>query len=77
MLGKGAEARPLLQATLNGFERLGLPDGTGWCHDHLGWAALLEGDCDRARDHKVTRRSLSTPTGSNHCAAVWLASLAA
>jgi non-specific serine/threonine protein kinase len=51
LLGKGAEARPLLQAGLSGFERLDLPDGIGWCHDHLGWAALIEGDCDQARSH--------------------------
>jgi len=37
--GKGADARPLLEAALAGFERLGLPDGVGWCHNHLGWAA--------------------------------------
>ncbi|HKS53454.1 MAG TPA: tetratricopeptide repeat protein [Pseudonocardiaceae bacterium] len=49
--GKGAEARPLLQAALSGFERLDLPDGIGWCHDHLGWAALMEGEYDRARDY--------------------------
>jgi predicted ATPase/class 3 adenylate cyclase len=51
LLGRGAEARPFLQAALSGFEHLGLPDGIGWCHDHLGWAALIEGEYDRARDH--------------------------
>jgi predicted ATPase len=65
LLGKGAEARPLLQAALNGFERLGLPDGIGWCHDHLGWAALIEGDCDRARDHfeQAVKVARSDPLG--------------
>ncbi|HVE45848.1 MAG TPA: tetratricopeptide repeat protein [Acidimicrobiales bacterium] len=49
--GRGAEARPFLEAALAGFERLGLPDGVGWCHDHLGWAAVVDGQYDRARDH--------------------------
>jgi non-specific serine/threonine protein kinase len=49
--GRGAEARPFLEAALAEFERLGLPDGIGWCHDHLGWAAVVDGHYDRARDH--------------------------
>jgi tetratricopeptide (TPR) repeat protein len=49
--GKGAEARRFFEEALAGYERLGLPDGVGWCHDHLGWAALVDGEYDRARDH--------------------------
>lgn len=49
--GGGAEARPFLEAALAGFERLGLPDGVGWCHDHLGWTTVVDGQYDRARHH--------------------------
>jgi tetratricopeptide (TPR) repeat protein len=49
--GKGAQARPFFDAALAVFERMGLPDGVGWCHDHLGWAALVDGLYDQARDH--------------------------
>lgn len=63
--GKGAEARPLLEAALAGFERLGLPDGVGWCHDHLGWAGVVDGEYDRARDHfeRAVEVARSDPLG--------------
>lgn len=49
--GKGAQARALFHALLTDGERLGLPDGVAWCHDHLGWAALVEGDYHQAQSH--------------------------
>ncbi|MGH9037804.1 MAG: ATP-binding protein, partial [Acidimicrobiia bacterium] len=49
--GKTAEARPLFESSLVIYERLGFSDGVGWCHDHLGWAAIAERDYDRARTH--------------------------
>ncbi|MGH3785173.1 MAG: AfsR/SARP family transcriptional regulator [Pseudonocardiaceae bacterium] len=63
--GKGAEARPLLEAALAGFERLGLPDGVGWCHHHLGWAGVVDGEYDRARDHfeRAVEVARSDPLG--------------
>jgi predicted ATPase/DNA-binding SARP family transcriptional activator len=63
--GKSAEARPLLEAGLAGYERLGLADGVGWCHDHLGWAAIIDGEYDRARDHfeRAVEVARSDPLG--------------
>jgi predicted ATPase/DNA-binding SARP family transcriptional activator len=63
--GKADEARPLLEAALTGYERLGLPDGAGWCHDHLGWAAIIDGEYGRARDHfeRAVRVARSDPLG--------------
>ncbi len=63
--GKSAEARPLLDAALAGYERLGLADGIGWCHDHLGWAAIIDGEYDRARDHfeRAVEVARSDPLG--------------
>ncbi len=63
--GKGAEARPVLEAALAGFERLGLPDGVGWCHNHLGWAGVVDGEYDRARDHfeRAVEVARSDPLG--------------
>ena len=63
--GKSAEARPLLEAALAGYERLGLADGVGWCHDHLGWAAIIDGEYDRARDHfeRAVEVARSDPLG--------------
>jgi predicted ATPase/class 3 adenylate cyclase len=49
--GNSAEARPLFEAALVAYEDLGFPDGVGWSHDHLGWAAVAEQDYDRARTH--------------------------
>ncbi|MGH3764175.1 MAG: ATP-binding protein [Pseudonocardiaceae bacterium] len=65
LLGRGAEARPLLQTALSKFEHLDLPDGIGWCHHHLGWAAVIEGDHDRARDHfeQAVQVARSDPLG--------------
>ena len=64
--GQAAQARPFLQAALTGFERLGLPDGVGWCHHHLGWAALVDRDYDRARDHfeRAVEIARSDPLGA-------------
>jgi predicted ATPase/DNA-binding SARP family transcriptional activator len=63
--GTGAEARPFLEAALAGFERLGLPDGVGWCHDHLGWAAVVDGQYDQARDQfeRAVEVARSDPLG--------------
>ena len=63
--GKSAEARALLEAGLAGYERLGLADGVGWCHDHLGWAAIIDGKYDRARDHfeRAVEVARSDPLG--------------
>jgi predicted ATPase/DNA-binding SARP family transcriptional activator len=63
--GKSAEAHPLLEAALAGYERLGLADGVGWCHDHLGWAAIIDGEYDRARDHfeRAVEVARSDPLG--------------
>ncbi|MGH3527199.1 MAG: AfsR/SARP family transcriptional regulator [Pseudonocardiaceae bacterium] len=63
--GKSAEARQLLDAALAGYERLGLADGVGWCHDHLGWAAIIDGEYDRARDHfeRAVEVARSDPLG--------------
>jgi hypothetical protein len=65
------EARPFLEAALAGFERLGLPDGVGWCHDHLGWAAVVDGQYDRARDHfeRAVEVARSDPLGEPHALA--------
>ncbi|HEX5347939.1 MAG TPA: BTAD domain-containing putative transcriptional regulator [Pseudonocardiaceae bacterium] len=63
--GKAAEARSLLEVALAGYERLGLPDGIGWCHHHLGWAAVTDGQYDRARDHfeRAVEVARSDPLG--------------
>lgn len=63
--GRSAEARPFLEAALAGFDRLGLPDGVGWCHDHLGWAAVVDGQYDLARDHfeRAVEVARSDPLG--------------
>ena len=63
--GKGAQARPFFDAALAGSQRLGLPDGVGWCHDHLGWAALVDGQYDQARDHfeRAVEVARSDPLG--------------
>lgn len=63
--GKGADARPFLEAALAGFERLGLPDGVGWCHNHLGWAATVDREYGRARDHfeRAVEVARSDPLG--------------
>ncbi|HET9891473.1 MAG TPA: tetratricopeptide repeat protein, partial [Mycobacterium sp.] len=63
--GKGADARPFLEAALAGFERLDLPDGVGWCHNHLGWAATVDGEYGRARDHfeRAVDMARSDPLG--------------
>ncbi|MGH3843932.1 MAG: ATP-binding protein, partial [Pseudonocardiaceae bacterium] len=64
--GQAAQARPLLEAALSGFESLGLPDGVGWCHHHLGWAAVVDGEYDRARDHfeRAVEIARSDPLGA-------------
>ncbi|MCA1706749.1 MAG: tetratricopeptide repeat protein, partial [Actinobacteria bacterium] len=63
--GRGADARPFLEAALAGFELLGQPDGVGWCHNHLGWAAVVDGEYDRARDHfeRAVEVARSDPLG--------------
>jgi len=49
--GKVAEGRRCLEAALAAWERLGVPDGVGWCHNHLGWASVAEADHEGARAH--------------------------
>jgi len=49
--GDVAEGRRRLEAALAGWERLGVLDGVGWCHNHLGWASVAESDHERARAH--------------------------
>jgi predicted ATPase/class 3 adenylate cyclase len=63
--GQAAQARSFLEAALTAFERLGLPDGVGWCHDHLGWAAVIDGNYDRARSHfeRAVEVARSDPLG--------------
>jgi len=50
-MGDGASARALFQSGLAVAERLKMSDFAGWCHEHLGWTALDEGDLDRGRAH--------------------------
>jgi predicted ATPase len=50
-MGNGAVAGPLFESGLATAERLKLPDFAGWCHEHLGWAALAGGDPDVAQTH--------------------------
>jgi tetratricopeptide (TPR) repeat protein len=51
LFGDVAEGRRLLEVSLAAWERLGVLDGVGWCHNHLGWAAVAEADHERARRH--------------------------
>jgi len=50
-MGDSDSARRLFEAALERAERLKNPDFAGWCHEHLGWAALATGEPAVARDH--------------------------
>jgi tetratricopeptide (TPR) repeat protein len=47
----GPGARSDFESALAIMDRRKMPDGVGWCHDHLGWAAIADGDYDGARGH--------------------------
>ena len=50
-LGKTAEARRMIEAAMDGYERSGAPNGVGWCHHHLGWVSVADHDQHRALAH--------------------------
>jgi predicted ATPase len=50
-LGRSAEARRLLESALATYERRGSAVNAGWCHVHLGWAAVADSGPGRARRH--------------------------
>ena len=49
--GRNSEARRLLVAAVDGFERHGSLLSAGWCHAVLGWVAVADGDQPLARVH--------------------------
>ncbi|MDT7625287.1 MAG: hypothetical protein QOF99_6188, partial [Pseudonocardiales bacterium] len=67
--GNVAEGRRRLEVALAVWERLGVLDGVGWCHNHLGWASVAEADHERARAHfeRAVELSRRDPLGT------WLA----
>jgi predicted ATPase/DNA-binding SARP family transcriptional activator len=67
--GNVTEGRRRLEFSLAAWERLGVLDGMGWCHNHLGWASVAEGDHERARAHfeQAVELSRRDPLGT------WLA----
>ncbi len=49
--GNGAQARDLLTAAIDAYRETAPPATTGWCYEHLGWAAIIEDDLHAARAH--------------------------
>ncbi len=49
--GHSGAARSLLDAAKRTFEHVAPPVTIGWCHEHLGWVAVLDDDLDDARTH--------------------------
>ena len=48
--GQFASPRPSHRGD-RGLQKTAPPATTGWCYEHLGWAAIIEGDLHAARAH--------------------------
>jgi predicted ATPase/DNA-binding SARP family transcriptional activator len=49
--GNSSQARALLTEAIEAYTETAPPATTGWCYEHLGWAAIIEGDLHAARAH--------------------------
>ncbi|MGH8974121.1 MAG: ATP-binding protein, partial [Acidimicrobiia bacterium] len=61
----GPGACACFESALAISERLKKADQVGWCHDHLGWAAIADGDQELARAHfeRAVMLARSDPIG--------------